>query len=722
MKALGIVCSALALSLMAANTRADDEAAMIEYLKGLAFEELQEIEVSLDDVFDIFDGLIKARSVSVASGVAQSMARAPAVTTVITAQDIEATSARDLDEILASVPGLHVGRDNFYNPIYSVRGLHSLTNPEVLLLVNGIPMRDLTTGNRGVAWGGMPLNNVARIEIIRGPGSAVYGADAFSGVINIITKQAQDIKGSEAGLRLGTQQSYDAWALHGGQWAGMDLAAAVEFYTTAGADEIIDADRQSLLDQSRGTSASHAPGPVQRSQRGIDARIDLSKAHWRLRTGFQGRNDLGLGAGGAQALDPIGRLSEDRYHADLSYDNPNFRPHWQVQAQLSLQDRYFASHKINLFPPGTVQPYPQRPQGVLYEDGVLQWHSFRQRYSRAGVDTRFTGWRNHAVRIGAGYAYEDLYESTYRTNRGLGADLNLLPADAGIVVLDDTPAVIVPEGARQNRYVFLQDSWAFADVWELTAGLRYDHYSDFGNTANPRAALVWRIRPALTAKLLYGQAFRAPSFRELYVYNNAFRGNVELKPESIRTWEMALDWQVNSKLNLAANIFHYQAEDKILFLPIPQTSLLGASNQGSQTGQGAEFEMRWKMSNKSSLLLNYAYARSDNDDGLDIGDYPRQRVYARSDWLLAPNWYLNAQWNWVGQRQRQPGDTRALLRDYHSLDLTLRYKDIRAKRWNLAVGIRNALDRDRRESISSDIPGDLPLAGRSLFGELRYQF
>jgi iron complex outermembrane receptor protein len=78
------------------------------------------------------------------------------------------------------------------------------------MLVNGLPVTTSFAGNRGNVWGGLPIENVARIEVIRGPGSALYGADAFAGVINIITKTAADINGSQFGVRAGSFGSGDA--------------------------------------------------------------------------------------------------------------------------------------------------------------------------------------------------------------------------------------------------------------------------------------------------------------------------------------------------------------------------------------------------------------------------------------------------------------------------------------------------------------------------------
>ncbi|MEK7992102.1 MAG: TonB-dependent receptor plug domain-containing protein, partial [Thiotrichaceae bacterium] len=178
------------------------------------------IALAEQDDFDYaslsLEELLEVRIVTIATGTAQKVTEAAAVTSVITARDIEAMGATDLDEILESVPGLHVARNSvIYSPIYTIRGIYSEYNPEVLVLVNGLPINTIQTGNRGLVWGGMPVKAISRIEVIRGPGSAVYGADAFSGVINIITKKTNDINGTEAGVRAGSFNTKDVWVLHG---------------------------------------------------------------------------------------------------------------------------------------------------------------------------------------------------------------------------------------------------------------------------------------------------------------------------------------------------------------------------------------------------------------------------------------------------------------------------------------------------------------------------
>jgi iron complex outermembrane receptor protein len=190
---------------------------------------------SAEDLLEMdIEDLMKVKIVTIATGAKQTLAQAPAVATVITADDIEALGATDLDDVLETVPGLHVGRTIYYNPIYTLRGISSTYNPEMLVLVNGNSINILYTGGRTLIRGGMPVNAIARIEIIKGPGSALYGADAFAGVINLITKTKADIEGTEVGLRGGSFNTQDAWLLHGQTWQGFDVALAVEYHNTDG--------------------------------------------------------------------------------------------------------------------------------------------------------------------------------------------------------------------------------------------------------------------------------------------------------------------------------------------------------------------------------------------------------------------------------------------------------------------------------------------------------
>ncbi|MEZ5671956.1 MAG: TonB-dependent receptor plug domain-containing protein [Thiotrichaceae bacterium] len=152
--------------------------------------------------------LLQVKITSVATGTQQIATFAPANTTTLNAEDMEMMSATDLDEVLEAIPGLHVARNpmSYYNPVYTLGGIASTYNPEALVLLNGIPINTLYTGGRILVGygGGITTSAIARVEVIRGPGSALYGADALSGVINIVTKTKSDIDGTTTGMRLGS--------------------------------------------------------------------------------------------------------------------------------------------------------------------------------------------------------------------------------------------------------------------------------------------------------------------------------------------------------------------------------------------------------------------------------------------------------------------------------------------------------------------------------------
>jgi len=638
--------------------------------------------------------------VTIASGSQQPIARAPSVATVITAEDIKAIGAADLDEVLETVPGLHVARSPLgYNPIYTIRGISTQYNPQVLMLVNGIPITGVYVGDRSQIWAGMPVENVARIEVIRGPGSALYGADAFSGVINIITKTAADIDGTQLGLRAGSFNSRDAWVQHGGTWGSFDAAAYLRVGHTDGQHQIIAADAVTPT-----PFPSLAPGPVNLGYDAIDGRIDLARDKWRLRAGYQQRSNAKTGAGVASALDPKGSNFGERISTDLTYQDTNFAPDLDVTVQAS----YFyitEQSDLTLYPPG----YAGFPDGVV--GNPYKW----ERHLRFNLSAAYTGLQQHKLRFGAGTQNDDLYRIRDTNNY-------TLPPLGTVQDVTDIAPFIRPHSRRVN-YVYAQDEWAFIRDWYLTAGVRQDHYSDFGNTVNPRLALVWETAYDLTSKLLYGRAFRPPSFAELYNINNPVAlGNPNLKPETNESVELAFAWQATSSLQANLNLFRYQMKDILRFVQNPDTSYT-AQNAGRQHGQGMEVELVWDAAANLRLSGNYAQQHSiDETTSQDAGNAPRHHVYARADWRFVPHWILNTQLNYVADRKREPSDTRPPVADYHTVDLTLRSKNQNSD-WAVAFKVLNLFNADAREPSPSPglIPNDLPLAPREWRFELSHQ-
>ncbi len=249
--------------------------------------------------------------------------------------------------------------------------------------------------------------------------------------------------------------------------------------------------------------------------------------------------------------------------------------------------------------------------------------------------------------------------------------------------------------------------------------MRHDRYSDFGGATNPRVALVWDASLDLTAKLLAGRAFRAPAFNEVYsITNPVTLGNPDLRPEVVTTIEAALAWQARRELHLNLSLFHYDMKEAIRLVSGTYRNI------GSQTGRGGELEAVWDAGRDLHVTASYSWQSStDKSTRQDAGHAPRSDVYARADWRLGGNWMLGTQVNWVADRKRAAGDTRAKVGDYTTLDLTLRTTSTR-QGWSLAMSLRNVLNADVREPNIAPglaIPNDLPMAPRSVYLQATYR-
>jgi iron complex outermembrane receptor protein len=666
------------------------------------------MSMSLEELMD--------QKVSISTHTSQSLSDAPSVVTVITAEDIKATGATNLADALQGVPGIYVQRSQFaFRPLVRFRGAN---DKQTLVMINGAPMSDLMW-RLGIFWKGLPTSVIDRIEIIRGPGSALFGTDASAGVINVITKTAGTIKQSAAGLRVGSFDSQSAWLQYGSQWLGFDVALTADLSRTDGHDPTIVSDAQTSNDSATGSNASLAPGEAGFGWQNTDLRLSLARAHWRLMIDYTRHDDLEIGLTGAGALDPLTEGRDSRFNVDLLYDNPHFGDQLAVNAELRYRHiDYSSGQGFQEWPPGFIDVDPDNAVADgLYPDGVLNRMSSAEHSVIAELSGLYRGIADHAIRIGAGVRWQDIYRVEQQVNAGVDGSGDTLQAGVPLVDLSDTPYAFAPERSRTVRYLYLQDVWHLAEHWELTAGARYDDHSDFGDTWNPRLALVWQTTDRLTTKLLYGEAFRAPYFQELFAETSFTLPNPALEPEKSDTWELSLAYAASSELHLGLALYRFRQRDFISPQPVAGLPKPQYQNSGEHVIRGVELEAWWQPSDALRLAANYSI--NDPDDSLFRAfGAPERQAYLRADWQFLPNWHWNTQANWIGERGRRPGDTRPAVDDYLLTDTTLRYMG--GRDWELAVSVRNLFDADARDYTRSSIANDLPLPGRSLYLEARY--
>ena len=553
--------------------------------------------------------------VEIATGTSQSLDKAPAIASVISAKQIKDMGATHLDEILERVPGLHVSTSTLsrLDPVYSIRGIQTGFNPQVLVLVNGTEFKNSFSGGLPYTFR-LPASNIERVEIIRGPGSALYGADAYSGVINVVLKKHGEAENITVGGRVGSFDSRDYWFQAGKTFGDLAVGLSVENQQSDGDDErIAQSDLQSVFDGIFATSASLAPGQLQSQYDVTDIHLSLAYKGWTFENWWWKQDKGGIGPGGAQALDNVGFQDVDQYRARVTYD-ADLSPELSLSGEASLLETDTNSYFV-LFPAGAVLPigsdgntnFTDVAGLVQFPDGYIGNPRSDQKDTRVKMSLNYSGLSKHQIRATVGW-FEQQHTAQEFKNFGPG----VIDGSQGVVTgeltdVTGTPYIFLPDAKRFNRHLVLQDIWNFAPDWELTLGMRYDDFSDFGSTTNPRLALVWEAAHNVTVKALYGSAFRAPSFNDQFLQNNpsAF-GNPDLKPETIDTYELGIVYQLDFNNKLAANIYSFRADDLIARGPVPNSSLLQTLNLSSQDGQGIEFEYNYK-GESFALSANFTY-------------------------------------------------------------------------------------------------------------------
>ncbi len=326
-----------------------------------------------------------------------------------------------------------------------------------------------------------------------------------------------------------------------------------------------------------------------------------------------------------------------------------------------------------MFPPEAIIPigddgniFPRQdptPNITSFPQGVIGTPGRDEKIFSVDMSVFYTGFRNHRLRFGLGAKHGDLIPRATQ-NFGPGALEGTETIVDGTLTNITGPDNYMLDESRQLWFSTVQDEWSFSEKWELTAGVRYDMYSDFGGTINPRLAMVWEPRFDLTTKLLYGTAFRPPSFQELHTRNNpSSTGNPDLDPETINTIELAFDYQPMETLRTIFNVYAYEIKGYIELVPTP-TGRSMFQNAWDQEGYGVEFETDWDATDTVRLRGNVAFQVSkDKETDEDIPNTPGMQGFLNAHWVFLPDWAFDAQVDWIADRKRDVDDDREQIDD-----------------------------------------------------------
>lgn len=662
------------------------------------------------------------QSVTIATGRAHASRTAPAVATVITAEDIRRGGFRSVVEALRLVPGFHQGLTSDYGANLAVRGFSSLGSGNLLVLLDGVAQTDWIFGHPLSVLGTIPLEVIERLEVTRGPGSSVFGADAFSGVINVITRDR--VEQGQLTLGGGSKATAEARLLAGDATEDRALVLSAQATTSAGHRPTIGRDQLSVIDAGLGTAFSEAPSAVETDQRDLGVllkgQLGATRALARL-----SRTHEALGAGVLGVIDPTGVRTRETVEGRLTH-TLQFNPRFGMTLQLEGAQTRLTLAEATWLPDSALVP-----EGVRFDSGAEQ-ETWRLR-----ADGRYAAGPRHF--ISAGLAYEQLHyrldalewlgltdlETRARSGLGTGTTVGLgtgLAAQLSALVTALSAAATPTETAgRRHLYsAYVQDEWWPAPKWSLTWGARLDDYTGIDQQISPRAVLVWTPEPDWTLKLLYGEGFRVPTVLETQGgLLPTYQANSALQAERLRTVELAVQFQPRPALSLGLNVFRHETVDQIRL----QNRGLYAEpeNVGRQVGEGFEVEWRWALSRRWLWRGWYAYqANVDETSGANAGYSPHHRLYAslQSQWGRT---FVNLQGLYVGDRARVAEDARAEAPEYGQLDLLVRHE--LTPRVSLQLDVRNLLNANLLEaSPGTSLPQDLPLAGRLYYAALELRF
>lgn len=709
---------------------------------------LTSFQVIAEDIDFLSLSLAELRTVKIATGTSINIQQAPAMASLISADDIRAMGASTIDEVLESIPGLHVipSTLNRTLPSYTFRGIYSGQNPQVLFMLNGYVMYS-SLYNGGVQFiSEMNVNNISHIEVVRGPGSAIYGADAYSGVVNFVTKTAAQYGGLNLGIRGGTHNTKNAWLQYGGKLDGeWDINLYIESYRkNADKTRIAEVDFQATFDAIFGTNASLAPSYIDDRRNTTSYGATISNENWSMGINGHEKRNAGVGAGAAQAIDHYGYDDYRYYIFNLAYQNNNLVNDWNFEGQFSYNYAKSSSSFV-LLPPNTVLPVgndgnvftehdgigcltaniPTIGCVTTFSDGLIGNPNNRSRVSTIDTIAHYKGWETHQIRVNLGSKNEHLTASeTKNFGPGVLDSFTLAGTNNPVVVsgavtnVTGTDYIYIKDQTRQVNYLSLQDIWKIAPDLTLTSGVRFDHYDDFGSTTNLRLALVWNSTEKLITKLLYGEAFRAPSFSDLYAKNNPVSlGNENLVPEEISTTELSFNYTFSQFFSGQMNLYHYRTRNMIEVVSDAQ-GVGTAQNNKNLTGKGFEVNASWRPSEVIEVSANYFNQSTKNNIHNKQVEYvPQQQFYFDTRWKISKNWMLSGQLNWISDRERSASDTRDRIEDYKLVNTTLRHL---GTHWEIALIVKNLLDSETYEPTDGKIVNDYRMHERRVYLELSY--
>lgn len=613
--------------------------------------------------------------ISSASRYGQSTYEAPASVTVVSREEIRRFGYRTLGEVLAATGGMFTSDDRNYTYL-TVRGLAKPGdfNTRVLVLLDGRRLNQPADDSSWLGTAGVvDLEAVERVEIIRGPGSTLYGTNAFYAVVNLVTRTGASAKGGETRLAGGSFESGSASLAGGTRTAGgLDVFAAASGYTTRGPDLYYpEFDVPETSDgRAVGLDGDRIARTLVRVMKGDFLVEGLYSSH---------HKEIPTASYDTVFGDPRAQTSEHGSMLSASYEHA-FGDLSRVWATASYQSALYDGN------------YP-------YADGELISDYVRSRWLTVeGQYQKFVAGR-HRISVG-GEARRNL-----RLEQGVPG------------VFEDSRSSWVLAG-------FLQGEFHLGERVTFYAGGRYDHYDTFGGTFNPRVALVAEPWTGTYLKGIYGRAFRAPSPYELYYEDGSVtqKPALTLEPEHLETFEVALERRVRPGLKASLSVYHTRVKDLIGFVTDPADDLLVYTNGDTAQSTGVEAGLEGQITSRLFARASYAFQQAEEGpENLRPVGSPRHVAHlATSLSLLEGQFVPGLEVYYLGARPTLAGAQAA---DHALAGLTLQVRPRAVPRLELLAKVGNLFDTEYSDPGGEEHRQDLLMRdGRTAWLSVRFRF
>ncbi|NRB38804.1 MAG: TonB-dependent receptor [Pseudomonadales bacterium] len=443
----------------------------------------------------------------------------PASATIYTQKQLNKLGLTSLDQLLNYVPGFQSTRRAASGHRYNMGVRGKNTGVEILLLIDGRRANNAFTGGIGSTLALIPLSWIKKIEFIRGPGSAIYGSNAFMGIINIITRQQENEFELFAGTennRGGEIHSYKDWSQFSANFFAYHQKDDGQHYT---------------FEDENGSKLT-TQDPVENT----DLQLTLRSEHWLLDIYHTSSEAWDYFISDNIGND-INRDEKEHTAINLSYEN-QFTESWRSEVHLRYQqgERKIVAQRsatgafLTISQPASASPLITK---AIIEDqessfNWTHWHTLNSGDWLWGLE----------------YRKPELIQGNNFSNFDVAALQQQAFPIASSNALDFKTTFSEPN-SKGSSAAFLQYEGHLPQNLFLTLGLRYDHYQHIDNIS-PRAALVWQWNTRNALKILHGEAFRAPNISETDIINNSrVQSNPDLKPETIQTTELI--WLHESK-------------------------------------------------------------------------------------------------------------------------------------------------------------------------------